>query len=295
MGELTYSMESLYPFRSRDRGLLAYQCCLVSLLLALGLCVLKRIAQIEVPHAWLIVAAVVVGTPHGASDGFVILREFRSLKARAWVFLGYVGSVLVLLAVGARFPRFATLLLVVMSVWHFGERDRRHLSNFATLALGATILASLFYAGNRQSFLFPAIALCGSFVLGYRALKHRQDAGADLAIAITVMALDTLLSPILAFVVYFTCIHSVEHTASLLRAARAIGKMRALITIAAVLTAVALGLSMLLIGRLSGSALHENARALQWMNVYFAAFTLPHLVLLTSLRMHRGGKAFGAI
>jgi Beta-carotene 15,15'-dioxygenase len=288
-------MESLYPFRSRDRGLLAYQCCVISLVFALVLFALKRALQIEVPHAWLIVAAIVVGTPHGASDGFVILREFRSLKARAWVFLGYIGSVLVLLGVGARFPELASLLLLAMSVWHFGERDRKQVSNVATLALGATILASLFYAGNRQSYIFPAIALCGSFVLGDRALKHKQDARADLAIAITVMALDTLLSPIFGFVVYFTCIHSVEHTASLLRAARAIGKMRALITIATALTALALVLSTLLIGRLSGAALHENSRALQWMNVYFAAFTAPHLALLTSLRMRRGGKAFGAL
>jgi hypothetical protein len=155
------------------------------------------------------------------------------------------------------------------------------------------------------------LSVAGTAVLGYRAfrtpmdLRHaaRLDAISDLAIALTVMLLDSILPAMTAFVVYFAAIHSVEHYAGLYRSAKLKGQVQSLVSYSIVFSLIAAGMALLLLGSpllghkspvVEAGVSMENRGALWWMVVYFAAFTFPHLALLSTLRLRGGGRAFGA-
>lgn len=301
-------MQSLYPYRTVDRSSLAFVCAALALVVGGALFFARLRWNIDLASPWIVGVAIIVGTPHGAADAWLLMRTFSKVPMRAGVFALYIGVALLLLAAGVLWPRLAWGLLLLMSVWHFGERDRKSSNWIATLSLGVTIVASMlasalrgqsFFAGSEACAMgFAVLALVGASFIAFRAVRRGGDAYADLTIAVTVLVLHALLPALAAFVVYFATIHALEHYVGLARMASLQKQATTLFGYAVAFSILAFVMTVLFFGlpqdvHAGGSASTGMERnTVLWMSGFFCAFTFPHLMLLSLLRL-RGGGAVG--
>jgi hypothetical protein len=242
----------------------------------------------------LLAVSVLAGTPHGAADGWLLLRRVpRPLRAAALV--GYAALAAFTFALARSFPSAAAGTLLTISVWHFGERDRVNLSHRATIALGTAIVGAflaraLEAQGSDLGRVAWFAALGALALLGYRAWSKVSGGLEDFGTAVLVIFAAWLLTPTEGFVVYFACVHTIEHSRNLAVVARKSGKLRELSLCALGFSVAALGFAAILY-RVWPQAAHA------WLGVdassaagYFLALTVPHMFLLTALRLRGGGK-----
>jgi beta-carotene 15,15'-dioxygenase len=274
-----------------------------------------------------VVLSLTLGFGHGALDAVLLLAQFAPPGRALAVSTAYLLCVLLAGWLLSWSVPVALLLLVLMSVWHFGELHSHAL--WARLCVGgASVMWPMLVAPEAMALLLQdalgsgfALAWRGWQVLAYGWLGlvlacalggmvwcvvHREQfasarqalasprlrtalwAGAEIT---AVLCAYFVLSPLLAFALYFGLYHCLAHVARVRRALlahSALGLVRyALAFIASALaTAALLGLLWWFLpavpwaGTVSSIASYPG-QSLQWLVVALGAVTLPHLLLVS--------------
>jgi beta-carotene 15,15'-dioxygenase len=258
----------------------------------------------------LLVLSVSVGLFHGALDAVILLQRFQP-AARAWAWAAaYLLAVVTLGAVFAQHAAMALALLLMLSAWHFGEVYGRW--NFASVAGqalargvvgGAPVVLPLVASADQlqasmqiwfgadhtwlwltwQTLAWVWLGLLAVWLVRY-AWGAWHVARVVITEVIAVAALNFLLSPLMAFALYFGLYHAVSH---IRRVVRATASPSLLYSPAVLLT---LCLTLMLSAALwwwlgsqgQGAWGFSQAQAVQWLVVALLALTAPHMVLVSS-------------
>jgi Brp/Blh family beta-carotene 15,15'-monooxygenase len=274
-----------------------------------------------------VLLSLTLGFGHGALDAVLLLGQFQPRSKALAVSALYLLSVLLAgWALSWSVP-WALLLLVLMSVWHFGElhsyawwarlcvggasvmwpmlvaRDAMQQLVLGTLGPGFSPAWGTWYM-LAQSWLVLVLVCAlgwGGWWLFSREKRadDGQDAGADrhreaLWAALEILALlcaYLLLSPLLAFALYFGVYHCLAHVARVRRALLARSSLNLVrYTIAFVASALATAALLALLWWFLpamqwlggvGTSQANAGQVLQWLVVSLAAVTLPHLLLVS--------------
>lgn len=193
--------------------------------------------------AVLAVIALAIGIPHGAADNLTLVH---TLSWRGWIRMGvgYLTIAALAAAVIIILPAFGFILVLGMTVWHFGAGDveaRTELSRQApvnrkfrilyALALGsAPVLLPLtspaalstvtslepqlaqIYAGPATTLIRGIVAVL--LIVTILVLINRSDLRGAFEL-FTLGVLGFVVSPFIAFAVYFSFWHAARHTARL--------------------------------------------------------------------------------
>jgi Brp/Blh family beta-carotene 15,15'-monooxygenase len=296
----------------------------VALLLLLALLALRVLEARWPPLAWwaFVLLSLTLGFGHGALDALLLLGQFKPVGKALLVSAAYLACVLVAGWVLSWSVPFALLALVLMSVWHFGELHRA--STWARICVGgASVMWPMLVARDTmaqllQDALGPGVdtvwlawhllangwlalviatalgwlvrrfAMRKNLITGSQGLTsgaHGTALWAAIEIAVVLCAF-LILSPLLAFALYFGLYHCLAHVARVRRALAAYsGRVFLWYGAAFVASALATATLLLLLWRflppvtwLDGA---NHARAIQWLVVSLAAVTLPHLLLVS--------------
>lgn len=263
-----------------------------------------------------------IGVFHGALDGSILLRQFQPVaRALGWG-LAYL-LVVVLLGVGLLpYPELTLLLLLALSVWHFGEIYERPLPALRWAALatrlvagGAPVMVPALTSANQLSSLSPAwasphqpwlmqawtvmawvwLALLAGYTL-WCVVAHVRVPRWLLGELVLVVTLNLLLTPAMAFAIYFGLYHALGHVWRVLRAvtsldAAAFRTVTAILVLTVALAAGLLGL-MLSSVQIKLAAAPDSYLPLlvHWLIVGLTALTVPHLVLISHCAPMLAGK-----
>ena len=263
-----------------------------------------------------------IGVFHGALDGSILLRQFQPVaRALGWG-LAYL-LVVVLLGVGLLpYPELTLLLLLALSVWHFGEIYERPLPALRWAALatrlvagGAPVMVPALISANQLSSLSPAwtsphqpwlmqawtvmawvwLALLAGYTL-WCVVAHVRVPRWLLGELVLVVTLNLLLTPAMAFAIYFGLYHALGHVWRVLRAvtsldAAAFRTVTAILVLTVALAAGLLGL-MLSSVQIKLAAAPDSYLPLlvHWLIVGLTALTVPHLVLISHCAPMLAGK-----
>ncbi len=277
---------------------------------------------------WIFIAlSLTVGMGHGALDAVLMLAQFKpysNVAAYALVYLLLVVGCGALLALS---PGWALLALLAMSVWHFGELYHPSLANRLVVG-GASVMAPMLLSNTALAVLLKPVLgadysttwlvwywLAVAWAIGTAAWVLRvclqrlggrlgrsgrligasEQSNATVSAAIelaAVLALNMILSPLMAFAVYFGLWHSVSHISRVLRA---MARHSSRAKVSPKRLALAMGLTSLATAALlwvlwrwlptgqgvNGlSTMGIQAFWLQWLVVALAAVTLPHMLLV---------------
>jgi beta-carotene 15,15'-dioxygenase len=263
------------------------------------------------PHVALftfVALSLTAGFAHGAMDIWLLCNA--SFKRTLLKSLAYAVTVVILLAALLPFPAIALSVLLLMSVWHFGEQ-----SALPQHSRGKAVLRRLVLGG--ASVMWPALismdALQGLIVpmLGAQAawlllawqssawiwlalmlllagweITERKVGGASLWLEVAAIAwLNLVLSPLLAFALFFGVYHSGMHMVRMFRmhAERSSWPHFALWMGTVLLTW--LGLALLWSYMPAQANLSANSPWLNWLITALAAVTLPHLVVVSQAHL----------
>jgi beta-carotene 15,15'-dioxygenase len=263
-----------------------------------------------------------IGVFHGALDGSILLRQFQPVaRALGWGLVYLL--VVVVLGVGLLpYPELTLLLLLVISVWHFGELYDRALParRWAVLVIrmvagGAPVMVPALTSANQLTMLSQAwasphqpwlmqtwtvmawgwLALLAGSALSCAVARMRLPRWLlrELALVVT---LNVLLTPAMAFAIYFGLYHALGHVWRVLRAVTAFDKVafRTVAVILALTVALAAGLLGLMASDLQVTlaAAPESYLSLlvHWLIVGLTALTVPHLILITYSAQMLAGK-----
>jgi beta-carotene 15,15'-dioxygenase len=270
---------------------------------------LLYLAEQHIPQlgVWLfIVLSLTLGMGHGALDTALLLGQFKpASKALAYAALYLLLAILAAWLLSMSLA-WALLVLLAMSVWHFGETYAPQTA-LRLAAGGASVMAPMLLDSEAMAALLPVLVGNDAAWVGtaWRALAWLWAAGTLTALLwrkggdrqpgslqqracieiVIVIVLFAVLTPLLAFALYFGLYHCTSH---ILRVRRAVtrhhGSTRSRLAwvwaASIVLTAVLL---MLLWRYLPGSMVlsgNFSAQLLQWLVVALGAVTLPHLLLV---------------
>jgi beta-carotene 15,15'-dioxygenase len=291
------------------------------LLGALGLLWLDR-AVPSAAGALLLVLSATLGIGHGATDVLLMRAAWPSAWHAVWASLVYALVVALGVAALLPYPAYALLLLLLLSLWHFGEGFER----FTGLSPMLRVLARLVFGG--APVLLPAVlaqeqldaalqyifvsavtvsmvlnfwlmlakawlVLVGVFAFALFALERAQrrhlypwlyELGA-------LVLLYAALSPLMAAAVFFGLYHSGQHLRRVLlsalagtRSLQALLRSRALL-ITMVLSAM-LGVFIFVALAPQEAPLALSARALQTWVVFLTAVSVPHVFLISYASKH---------
>jgi Brp/Blh family beta-carotene 15,15'-monooxygenase len=264
---------------------------------------------------WLFVGfSLTIGMGHGALDVVLLLGQFKP-RSRAIVF-GTMYLALTLVAGWLLSLSFAWALIVllVMSVWHFGEAYAQRV--VLRLAVGGTsLMAPVLIQKNALQQLMQDVAnrdlswllnvwsglawtwaglvilvLLGSATSGshrvafdHRTLRSRNSALFEIGI---VFCLSLVFSPLLQFALYFGLFHCIAHIARVRRATLLHQGLPI-----ALITRVWAGIMLLTAALLAALwnwlpnaglwASQVDAQVLHWLVVALGAVTVPHLLLVS--------------
>jgi len=256
---------------------------------------------------------------HGALDIVLLQRQFTDARRLAGALVLYVAAAVLLAMLCAYSGWLMVLILLVMSVWHFGEPYGRWAQStwaqgawlHRVIAGGAPVMLPALLSAQALQAVLPIavgpdaawawtiwqtlawlwVGLCG---LGLAVLRQRLFSKPLWAEVAGVFALNLALSPLMAFSIYFGVLHSAAHIfriAARHRHGAAIGQENASYRalnqrsgVAIVVTSLATLVLMLVLAWYLQSApvaASEDPRLLTWLLVALTAVTLPHLVLVS--------------
>ncbi|NJS36349.1 MAG: beta-carotene 15,15'-dioxygenase, Brp/Blh family [Brachymonas sp.] len=247
-----------------------------------------------------------LGMGHGALDVLLLRHDARPMRAM----LIYGASVLGFAAVLANFSAFALVMLLVMSIWHFGEQGfaadqafhERWLMRCALggasvmwpMLLSAQALLALLQSTWSTELVWIVLLWKGLAGLWIGVLlvslilmvKRKQFQIQLIAEVIALAVLNVLLPPLLAFTLFFGLYHSPLHILRV-RSFGSVPNQAWIITLLITWLAMALLAGMMWAQR--DALIQEAAWWLRWMVVALTAVTLPHLVLVSQANklLHR--------
>jgi beta-carotene 15,15'-dioxygenase len=291
------------------------------LLAALGLLWLDR-AVPSAAGALLLVLSATLGIGHGATDVLLMRAAWPSGWQTLWASLGYALAVVLGVVVLLPYPAYALVLLLLLSVWHFGEGFER----FTDLGFVHSLLTRLVFGG--APVLLPAVmaqeplgmalqhifvnaetvsmvlnfwvklaaawlVLAGvfAFILFTLERAQRRRMLPWLYELCALIVLYAAFSPLMAAAVFFGLYHSGQHLRRVL--ASALGRMqssRALLSNRVLQFTVVLSLMLgaiifvALVPQEPSLAL--SARALQTWVVFLTAVSIPHVFLISYATKH---------
>ncbi len=286
--------------------------------------------SVPVQLAVLVPAVLVLGIPHGAFDGALVLEAFAGrggARRGLYVLLAYLGlSGLVVLG-WWQAPGASLVAFLAVSVFHFALCERDAVPGRGGLAAleaaargGAPVLLPVLFHTESTSRLFAllvpglsAAELAGglgsaapwiatAFLVPYAVVAARRLRGAlrggtgDGVAALELVAVllaGISLPPLLFFAICFCLGHAPRHTIEI-AAAREPGNasraMKAFVRGAAPFTLATWALFAAGASTLSAGAL-DSTVAIRLTFVGLAALTLPHLLLQLSLRRDSGAAS----
>ncbi len=283
----------------------------VAAIATIGLAVLTgataQSADVPAWVPWVALACLAVGLPHGAVDHLALLRPIRrrGLAAALYIACAAAAAAVILL-----FPGPAFVAVVVMSAWHFGtgdveclvdlggdQRDTRTWSALHVVAVGAVPLVlplTSHAATTTLSLVQPrlphldglpsdslriATVLLALVVIARLLTLRRLRPAAELLVLVV---LGLLVTPLLAFGVYFAFWHALRHTARLAQDDTGALNSQSLLRIVAaglpalVLTVIIVAVALLVVGGISGPGPWLWATlALVW------GLTVPHMAVVS--------------
>lgn len=259
----------------------------------------------------LLLLSVSIGFVHGALDAVLLPQRFASRAQAGGMFLAYLALVLLLGWVLSGAVSLALWALLLMSAWHFGEPYGRWdglaawQSGLTRAVVGgapvmlpvwlapdqlAVILQNVVPAAGLQGWQALAwvwLGLAGMWVLDCGAWRARTLRYAWLELLGCIVAY-ALLSPLMAFAVYFGIYHAPVHVWRVWRAwtgvvQRRSGRATAVVAAVALTTALTwlLGAALWWFTSAGVAVATDWSAALRWLIVAFAALTAPHLVLIS--------------
>jgi Brp/Blh family beta-carotene 15,15'-monooxygenase len=268
-------------------------------LVVTGVSVLRIPIDPQLELLWTGLLIVFLGVPHGALDP-VYAEALPLIKSRiAWVgfVVCYLLLALLVVAVWWYAPSPFLVGFLLVSAWHFS----------GDLGVGATFLLRFFYGGavivlpaafhaaelNRLFSLLagPQAAALIMVPLQFMAWPWlvivvclvASNARHNGLLVLELMALSLLtlcVSPLLAFTVYFCCMHSPRHIMRTQQYAGMSFKRLALVAVLPMLAVMVMAAGSWYL--LPDSAIDE--RMLQFLYVALAALTIPHMVLVERVR-----------
>jgi Brp/Blh family beta-carotene 15,15'-monooxygenase len=249
---------------------------------------------------WIFVGlTLTVGFAHGALDVWLLLDAKGQLMKHRFVAYGL--SVVVLAAVLLPFPGIALIALLLLSLWHFGEQadtlgiDVKIQSLLRIVQGGASVMLPVLLKASEMKLWVQAIATESSawawpvWVQPWRANARElviQPAMQVLAWEMLILLLlNVLLSPLLAFALFFGVYHCGLHVWRMrLLKPRQMGAwpyvLLGLTLLITWLGLVWLWLQMPMLANVS----QWQGDWLRWLVVALAAVTLPHMVLVSQAR-----------
>jgi beta-carotene 15,15'-dioxygenase len=257
----------------------------------------------------LLLLTLTTGLFHGALDAVILLQQFRPVTRAVMWALVYLVAVLVLGGTFASHAGAALVLLLLLSIWHFGEPfDAGNTDSAIAGALtrtvqgGAPVLIPVLTSARQletsadgwinlldqefwpvwRGLAWAWLALLAIWLLWF-ARTGRPAARRGLGEIAGIAALNCVLTPLMAFALYFGLYHAPAH---IIRVARASGGYRLIRSPATVLTmGLTFALAIILLWRLQtqigGPWQISRPQALQWLSVGLLALTVPHVVLIS--------------
>lgn len=300
------------------RSLAALARAAPKLVLGIGLAGVLMVLDHLQPQAGLVMLLVLVGsmgTAHGVLDALLMARHLKQARTRRWAGgLYLLATVLGGVLLQPR-PGLALLLLLGLSIWHFGERfgrpagasgwwrcvDRLVRGGAPVLmpallarsaleplvgaaAAGDATLTALLWACWSSLALAWLCLVCGWLV--WASLNPRDVASpGQITIELGALAaLYLLVSPLMAFALYFGLYHAGGHIMRVLAESPA-GTLRRLWQDPRLLAALVL---TLLLGALLVAAIHTQAAAFPFQDIALrgvilalAAISIPHVLLIS--------------
>ena len=181
-----------------------------------------------------------IGIAHGALDnqkGYKIL-EYYGIKKKYFFYLSYILLSLLVVFFWIILPSFSLILFLLIASYHFGKEDsnfgivkKRKFSYLFYLLKGSiVILAPLaFHTAEtikifeilnvkldlkNENILLPFIVL--SFISNFFVINLKKNHWFVFADWLTIIILNILFSPFIAFTIYFCFLHSIRHSISLI-------------------------------------------------------------------------------
>ena len=174
------------------------------------------------------------GVSHGASDSIVIWDTFPKLRAKALAFFTYLFIVFLGLFLWFQSPALGLIILLLMSIFHFGESDLAYLkkaSRSIKLSWGfaMTLLPIIFFEKDVKAifdllvnfdislkifFVLKILTLffiCNFLFLVYISdvIKRKDKTFLFLEFLITIF-LASFLEPLYWFIIYFCFLHGIR-------------------------------------------------------------------------------------
>ena len=193
-----------------------------------------KISDVSSSLAIVFLIIMTFGVSHGASDSIVIWDTFSKLKAKALAFFTYLFIVFLGLFLWFQSPALGLIILLLMSIFHFGESDLAYLkkaSRSIKLSWGfaMTLLPIIFFEKDVKAifdllvnfdislkifFVLKILTLffiCNFLFLVYISdvIKRKDKTFLFLEFLITIF-LASFLEPLYWFIIYFCFLHGIR-------------------------------------------------------------------------------------
>lgn len=256
--------------------------------------------------AALALIALALGIPHGAADNLTLVN---ALSWRGWIRLGviYVAIAAAAALLIIVFPVFGFILVIGMTVWHFGTGDVQATAELEgetpatgkfrvvyALALGsAPVLLPLTSSAALSTvvWLEPALSVIYStpvtlvirgvvltlIVISVVALISRGFLRGAFEL-FTLAVLGLVVSPFIAFAVYFGFWHATRHTARLAQATTGVITLRSLASVTKIGIPSLLGFIAILAGVTIFLDMDSLSGTVLWIGLAIVwGLTVPHM------------------
>ena len=254
-------------------------------------------------------AVVLIGLPHGALDGAIAIHLGFSRKALLFIrfLLLYIGMAGLVIAAWIMAPAACLLGFLVISMIHFGAGDARHGTGWVrgaeVMAHGGLVVAGISQMHRPQVDVIFAYLTGGDTRLVWQGLDILTViVGASLVVclaqalwyrrwrgtAIELGALAILFAmtpPLVGFAVYFCCVHSARHVASIMSSLRQHMSASTMLLQAAIFTVASWLAGAAAIWWLADMA-DPQPVILRVIFIGLAALTVPHMILVDGFYRH---------
>jgi Brp/Blh family beta-carotene 15,15'-monooxygenase len=229
-----------------------------------------------------------------------LTRIYGCRTLRAWLkfTVNYLGLASMMVGLWWIFPSFFLIIFLFISGIHFSGDPNDNVSKPFRCAYGGaaiilpallheTAIAQLFAALVNESsatdfarylhlLAHPWLAFVMWVIISHA--KRNSCASYEL---IAVATLSTLLTPLLAFTIFFCLMHSARHMLRTIPIALILNKnhLKFMLALPTIATAFVLGLIWFHLPKAS-----LDTQLLQWLFVSLAALTVPHMLLVDRLR-----------
>ncbi len=241
-------------------------------------------------------AILIAGIPHGTLDVEIAANRFgrSDQSSKIMITIAYIGCAALMLALWSSRPEIALVAFLIISIFHFGADWRGTVDPFLASMVGWALIAlpalshpqqvaAIFdmLTSNQNGAMIAALLACtsvpatlGSLVFVYGAYQKGDMQFAIDVVCCIIAAL--LLPPLIAFSVFFCCLHSPRHTAEAINEAGALTLTKKMLIMFMVF-ALSIGFGVLFFVRQDGGVI--DVSIIRTAFVVLSTLTVPHFVL----------------